>query len=220
MGTELPKPFLKISGKPILEHTLHRFAGLESLRQVIVAASRDDFERIDRILNRLPDRIESAVVEGGSERQDSIYNALLKSDDSVGLIAIHDAVRPLVTEQEIRSCLEAAAREGAAILAAPMRDTIKLVDNEGRIRETPDREVLMRAQTPQIFRRDLILRAYENARTKNLMGTDDAALAEAIGVRVQIVEGSEQNIKITWPVDLKLAELLLAAKDQNKEGSR
>jgi 2-C-methyl-D-erythritol 4-phosphate cytidylyltransferase len=212
IGSEIAKPFLRVAGKSLLGHTVSRFAAIDGLIQVIIATTPDYFDEAFSVKNWLPETVSFQVIEGGSERQFSIDNALQKADKSAVLIAIHDAVRPLVSENCVVKCLEKANESGAAILGVPVKDTIKKVNDGGLILETPDRNMLWQAQTPQIFRQDLIRKAYQNAINENYLGTDDASLVEYYGERVFIVEGNQQNIKITYPLDLQIAEILLTDK--------
>lgn len=217
IGEDLPKPYLEIAGKTILGHTVSRFAGFGSLTQVVIASTAEYFELAGSVKTLLPDHVSLKIIKGGVERQDSINNAIKVIDDGVDLIAIHDAVRPFVKPESIQACLRAAATAGAAILAVPAKDTIKKINDDYRILETPDRKYLWQAQTPQIFNRGLIRRAYENAEEHHFLGTDDASLVEFLGEQVVVVEGSRENFKITYPLDLQLAELLLNSNQSNSE---
>lgn len=209
MQKETPKPFLKIEGKTILEHTVSRFIGFNKLIRVIIVTSEDYFDSAGDIGRILPDGVQFNVIEGGTERQHSIYKALQHVGDSGGLVAIHDAVRPFIKPEEIARCLDAAQQTGAAIVGMPLRDTIKEVGDDERILNTPDRKHLWQAQTPQIFRVAIIREAYEKAHKLNYLGTDDASLVEAIGKNVVVVEGSIENFKITYPSDLEIVKILL-----------
>lgn len=216
IGGELPKPFIRIGGKTILEHTVHRFTGFKSLVQIVIATSPDFREEAEVLRSVIPKRVSLTIINGGTERQDSILNAIKVVDPSVELVAVHDAVRPFVTSGLIQLCLEAAVSFGAAIPAIPVKDTIKKVTDENLIIETPDRKVLRLAQTPQIFRAGLIRKAYTNAKDHNFSGTDDASLIEFMGENVVVVKGSRENFKITYPLDLQLAELLIDKQSNNQ----
>lgn len=209
MGTDIPKPYLLLKGKTVLERTLSCFQGLDSMRQVIISTSDTYKEQTSDILNRLFDGVDTAVVDGGERRQDSIYNAFQKISDSISYVAIHDAVRPFIKKDRITSCLSKAVESGAAIIGVPVKDTIKQVNSHGFIKETPDRSQLWQAQTPQIFRKDLYGDSFQFAKQKNVEVTDDASLFEAFGKDVQMVEGDRENFKLTYPIDFKIAELLV-----------
>ncbi|MEX1062259.1 MAG: 2-C-methyl-D-erythritol 4-phosphate cytidylyltransferase [Balneolaceae bacterium] len=212
MAEDVPKPYLEIAGKTILEHTLRRFTGFVSLRQIIVATSRGFIQKAEQLRDRIPGRIEFNVVRGGKERQGSVMNALRVANQSVGLVAIHDAVRPFISQEEIRQCLDVADKSGAAVLGMPAGDTIKRINEKGHIVETPDRRSLWQAQTPQIFRLELIGEACEYARRYGYQGTDDSSLVEFLGKKVTLVGGSGSNFKITYPFDFQMAKMLLDQK--------
>ena len=150
MGTHTPKPFLTLNGKTILEHTISAFAKVDEVVDIRIATSVDWFDQVEAILNKFADDVESAsVIEGGDERQHSIFNALQSLDNSIDLIAVHDAVRPFVSAELIRKCAHRASEVGGAIVAVPAKDTIKKLGDGFEISETPDRSKLWQAQTPQ-----------------------------------------------------------------------
>lgn len=209
MGSETPKPYLMLKGKSVLEHTLSCFQEIESLKQVIVSTSVSYHDQTQEILNRLFDEIETSVVEGGKRRQDSIYNAFKNVSDSIPYVAVHDAVRPFIKAERITECLHAAIKTGASIIGVPVKDTIKRVDADRIITDTPDRAQLWQAQTPQIFNKDLYEKAYRNASHHDVEVTDDASLFEAAGRAVRIVEGDRENLKLTYPIDFQIAEMLV-----------
>lgn len=209
MGTEIPKPYLELAGKSILEHSVSRFLSLEGLTRVIVAASGQYVEQAEKILNNiLPSSVVGQCVKGGAERQDSITNALDQVGD-VDLVMVHDAVRPFVNEEAIKECCKVASKVGGAVLGIPAKDTIKRVDEKQYIQETPPRKLLWQTQTPQVFQKQIIVEAYEQAQDNNIEATDDAFLVEQLGQKVKMVEGDQSNIKITYPLDLQLAKQLI-----------
>ena len=209
MGSAIPKPFIKVGGKSILEHTISRFVEFDEVVQIIVATSENYIQEIEEMVEKFKGEVQFDVVEGGSERQYSIYNALKFIDEEIDLIAVHDAVRPFVRVELIEECCRVAEKAGGAVLGVPAKDTIKKVNSALAIEETPNRSFLWQAQTPQIFQRQLLIDAYESAIEGEYVGTDDASLVERINGRVQMVEGDRENLKITYPVDLKIAELIL-----------
>jgi 2-C-methyl-D-erythritol 4-phosphate cytidylyltransferase len=212
-GGQTPKQFIEIAGAPILTHTLSRFDACEEIGAIIVALRPEEIETFGRSLGAREFRKPIRLVGGGAERSDSILNALAAAQEfRPELVAVHDAVRPFVTPERISAVLRRAREVGAAILAGPATDTLKEVEN-GMIQRTIDRRRVWRAQTPQAFRYELLLRANEEARASNLpsaLATDDAFLVERLGLPVAVVEGSPNNIKITTPEDLVLAESLFA----------
>lgn len=209
MGSDIPKPFLKVGDRSILEHTISRFLEVPELTEVIIATSKDHIPDIYSMLERISGDVILKVVEGGSERQFSIYNALKEISEETTLVAVHDAVRPFIRPALIIECCNKAKEFGGAVLGVPAKDTIKQVNEKNVIKATPDRSFLWQAQTPQVFQKELLIKAYESALKENFIGTDDASLVERIGGKVQMVEGDRENLKITYPVDLKIAELIL-----------
>jgi len=202
------KQLIELGGVPLLVHTLRRFEDCSAVDNVILVlqpsltaevlalASRHNFTKISR------------VVAGGAERQDSVYRGLqVITPETAGVVAIHDAARPFVRPDEIRTVIELAASKGAALLAVPATDTIKQV-RSGRVQRTLDRKGIYHAQTPQAFQYSIIREAYDRAFEDGFVGTDDSQLVERIGHRVSVVEGSYTNIKITRPFDLRLAEAI------------
>jgi 2-C-methyl-D-erythritol 4-phosphate cytidylyltransferase len=209
MQKETPKPYLQLSGKAILEHTVRRFLPLDGLQQIIVATAEEHQQAANEILRKVvPSKLIAECVVGGNERQDSIYNAL-QQISAVDLVIVHDAVRPFVTLQQIKNCCKAALDIGGAVLGVPAKDTIKRIDGQQMITETPSRKFLWQTQTPQVFRRELILEAYEQAKMDGFTGTDDASLVERLGAKVKMVQGARSNFKITYPLDFQLAQLLI-----------
>ena len=209
LQADIPKPFIEIAGASIIEHTIQKFLGVKGISHIVISTSAKYLDRAIKILDQtVPQNIKSEVVQGGKERQDSIYNALQMIDSS-DLVAVHDAVRPFITTNQIQQCCTIAAQDGGAIIAVPAKDTIKQVNHSHSILGTPDRSHLWQAQTPQIFKREIIKKAYHQAITDNFKGTDDASLAERIGATVKVVEGSRENFKITYPLDLQVANILL-----------
>lgn len=211
LDSEVPKPFITVSGHTVLAYTIRRFLALDSLQQILVATSQEYLEQTRHILDEiLPENRDISVkcVVGGKERQHSIHKALKKVED-VDLVMVHDAVRPFVKLAHIQNCCRAATEVGGAVLGVPVKDTIKRVDEKRLVLETPSRKHLWQTQTPQVFRRDLLVQAYKQAARDHFLGTDDASLVERLGATVKMVEGDRSNFKITYPLDLELAQLLI-----------
>lgn len=213
MKGKVPKQFLLLDGLPILVHTLKALELAPKIDEVIlvVPESQISFCRTE-IVNKYNLKKISKVIPGGEQRQDSVYEGLRAVSPDTDWVMVHDGVRPFVTQEMIGSAIETAkeAKDGA-VVAIPMRDTPKEVSSD-QITKTLDRERLWLAQTPQVFRRSLFLRAHEEARSQGIYGTDDAALVERLEGCVRIVLGSEENIKVTTPADLKLAEAIIATR--------
>ena len=215
MGCGVNKAFLSLDGKPILARTLLLLAQCREIEEIIVAAAPDEVEAVNQLVAELPELIPPCrVVPGGSERQYSVANALAQVDEAVEIVLVHDAARPLVTQETVSAAVAAAQEYGAAIVAVPVKDTIKQIDATGFVTATPDRKTLWSVQTPQAFTADLLRLAHETARRDGFLGTDEAVLVERLGRRVKIVPGSDRNIKITTPADIVMAQGLL--KPQNE----
>lgn len=209
LGAEIPKPYIKIAGKSILEYTLLKFKEVSGLGEVIVSTSEQYIDETRELISRVFPGLNCTVVEGGQERQDSIRNALEQISDKTGLIAVHDAVRPFVSKEDIENCIEEASRSGGAVLAIPARDTIKIARPNLEIESTPNRQKLWQAQTPQIFWASLLREAYQYAAEHDFLGSDDSSLVEKIGGKVVLVKGSGKNFKITHPNDLDMARYFI-----------
>lgn len=210
MGSRLPKPFIELMGAPILEHTIRSFVEVGIISQILIATSKEWFGVVEKIFQSFSEfGIDMQVVEGGEERQYSIHNAISHIRNDIDLIAVHDAVRPFVKKSQIEQCCTVALEAGGSILAVPAKDTIKKVDEHFVIESTPDRSVLWQAQTPQVFKKDLLISSYKSALESGYLGTDDASLVERFGGQVKVVEGDRENLKITYPIDLEVAKLIL-----------
>lgn len=212
MGSDTPKPYLTIAGKSILEHTLLKFRGVDAIQEVIISTSEVFKKQTFQIAKSVFPNIDVKVIEGGAERQESVAKALQFVSGSAGLIAIHDAVRPFVSETLIADCIKQAndSKLDGVILAVPAKDTIKEVSGKSIIERTPEREKMWQAQTPQVFKRGVLIKAYSEAAIKKYMGTDDSSLVEMIGGKVSVIESRADNFKITYPLDLQLAKLILS----------
>jgi len=209
MASDRPKQFLQLAGTPIIFHTLVPFEECASIQEVIVVLPAEEAAAFLTIAGKRGLRKLSRVVPGGVTRADSVKRGLLAvRPATAGIVAVHDGVRPFVTVEEIEDTIEAARRDGAAILTTPVTDTIKQVSG-GRVVNTLERRDLRRALTPQCFRYELLRRAYEQADVNDPSLTDESALVEKIGVPVTTIEGSSRNIKITTPQDLAVAEAFI-----------
>lgn len=210
MGNATPKPFLPIQGIPIIIHTLRCFDAATSIDEVVIAVSESLRDSLVDLIQSHGIRKVTQVVNGGAERQDSVRLGFEACDaDLCEVVVVHDAARPLVSPSEINEVVAAAQKNGAAILGAPLKETIKQVD-AGRIQKTIDRSQLWGAQTPQAFRYEIFAQAVAQAMSDNFLGTDDASLVERIGAPITMVRGSYRNIKVTTPEDIEIAALWLA----------
>ena len=210
MGANVRKPFIMIGEKPIFFYTLEKFSKLKRVKEIIfVVNEKDRSTVIEKWSDELKAYKVTNIVTGGERRQDSIYNGLSHLDPDTNIVLVHDAVRPLVKNDEIEAVIKVTEEKGAAIVASPMKLTVKKVDSNLEIVETVPRHDLWMAQTPQGFKRDLLVNAYDKIKDTIDEFTDDAEVVEKAGHTVGIVSGSYDNIKITTREDLKLAELLL-----------
>jgi len=208
LGARVPKAFVSLNGKPMVEYSLQAFQECQSVAEIILV--KPAFYQINglRYFGKYPKLL--AIVPGGQERLDSVRAGLNMVSQDSKVILIHDAARPLIRAEQIAAVARTAERYGAAILAVPVTDTIKQI-KAGRITGTVDRSHLWKAQTPQGFKRQLLKRSHFNR--KNVPATDDSQLVEMIKGKVHIVPGNDSNIKITTPVDLEMASWLLKKKN-------
>ncbi|MBR2180038.1 MAG: 2-C-methyl-D-erythritol 4-phosphate cytidylyltransferase [Selenomonadaceae bacterium] len=209
MHSSINKNFLELDGQPILVHTLLKFSRSDMIDKLIIAAAIDEVELVEEMLNCAEGLKPFQVVVGGSERQYSIANALKVVSDDCDVVLVHDAARPLVSLNTVEEVVETARTYGGAIAAMPEKNTIKVIDDDGFVVDTPPRSKLVSVQTPQGFRRDIILKAYEQAERDNFLGTDDSSLVERLGYKVKIVKSDYKNIKITTPEDILIAKAFL-----------
>jgi 2-C-methyl-D-erythritol 4-phosphate cytidylyltransferase len=208
------KPFAPLANRPVWLHSAERFLAREDVKQLVLLISVEDRDYFDFKFSANTAILGIDVVDGGAERADSIERALGRVKPDMDFIAVHDAARPCLANEWITSVFEAAEKSGAAILAVPVSGTLKRVAADHTVAETIPRESLWEAQTPQVFRRQLLLEAY--AKRGDFRATDDAQLVERIGHPVTVVLGSSINLKITTREDLRLAEQALSALPKPK----
>ena len=204
LGKGRNKTLISVGGVPILARTVSVFQNMDEVREIIIVTGSGEIDEVREIVHAGNFSKVKGVFEGGETRQLSVVNGLRHV--TCPLVGIHDGARPFVTAQTARRTFEAAEKYGAAVACVPVTDTIKVTD-DGFVTDTPQRSKLFAAQTPQAFKTELIRRAYANAAEKNISLTDDASAAEAMGVRVAVVEGSAENVKITAPRDLEAFEM-------------
>ena len=210
MGTSIQKQYLHISGKPVLYYALQTFHDSEMIDDIIlvVGEGQQEYCRTE-ILDRYGMDKVKKIVQGGAERYHSVWNGLQEVQE--GYVFIHDGARPFVNEEIITRAYEAVVENQACVVAMPVKDTIKIADTEGFAKETPNRTYIWQVQTPQVFAVDVVKKAYSLLMEETqIQVTDDAMVVEQmLGIRVKLVEGSYENIKITTPEDLKIAECFL-----------
>ncbi len=213
MGGGRPKQFLEIAGKSILGRTLETFTRLSFLTHILVVVPRDHLDEAEALGAAVSARCKSGVllriVAGGIERQDSVYNGLQALPSGCDWVIVHDGVRPFASPALIESTWRASRETGAAIAALPAMETVKQVV-QGKVARTLPRDQLWLVQTPQVFKKALLVEAYEKAREQGWVGTDDASLVELLGGTVSVVQGERTNIKVTTPEDLLWGEWFLS----------
>lgn len=209
MQVGLNKVFLTLAGKPMLLRTLLTFSKVPDVGELIIAVGADEVEPVTSLLGCVKGLAPWRVVEGGTERQYSIRNGLALVSEEADIVLVHDAARPLIRRDTIEELIRIVRAKGAAIIAVPEKNTIKIAAEDGTVAATPPRSSLWQVQTPQGFRKDILMEANRKADEDGFLGTDDASLVERLGVPVRIVRGEYSNIKVTTPEDMVVAEAIL-----------
>lgn len=210
METSMKKPYLMLLDKPILSHTIERFEQNSVIDEIFIIVDESDFTICNkRVIAPFRFRKVRGLVAGGETRQVSVYNGIRTLSEDVDFVIVHDGVRPFLNDEIIFKCIEAAAEFGASVSAVPVKETIKVANDDLFIDHTPERDHLWRVQTPQVFRKSILLEAHDKAIEDGISAPDDATLIEKLGVPVKLVMGSYRNLKLTTPEDLKIAETLL-----------
>ncbi|HEV2178291.1 MAG TPA: 2-C-methyl-D-erythritol 4-phosphate cytidylyltransferase [Terriglobia bacterium] len=217
MGTDTPKQFLALEGVPIFVHTLRKFVSSGVIDEIFVALRPEDMERARSEMEREGFSKPVRLMEGGPTRQDTVARALAVAPPSTEIIVVHDAVRPFLEPGMLQRVVEAARKQGAAILGIPSVDTVKQVERQSVLGTIP-RERIVLAQTPQAFRAPVLREAFARAEADGFHATDESSLVERLGVAVTVLMGSDRNIKITKPSDLPLARLYLAQESVKADG--
>ncbi|MBC8591613.1 2-C-methyl-D-erythritol 4-phosphate cytidylyltransferase [Wansuia hejianensis] len=207
MGSKINKQFIAIDNKPILAHTLEKFEQCQYIDEIILVSKEEEVEYCRKeIVRKYGFKKVNKIIRGGKERQDSIYNGLLALNEKTDIVLTHDGARPFVRIKNIEDGIKGVLEYGACVIGVPVKDTIKVIDESKGIHHTPKRDLLWAAQTPQCFWTHLIKKGYEYAITEGIVGTDDSSLVEKMGHEVKMIMGNYDNIKITTPEDLIVAE--------------
>ncbi|WP_454062626.1 2-C-methyl-D-erythritol 4-phosphate cytidylyltransferase [Candidatus Nitrospira salsa] len=213
MGGATPKQFLSLGGIPLLVYSLQTLDAVESISEIIVVIPEADRQYCqEAVVDRFDIQKVTHIVPGGRRRQDSVRNGVLAFQNQPDFVVVHDGVRPFVSREIVEQAVKSACMHGASLVAIPMKDTVKRVNERGVVTETLPREQLWLAQTPQVFRYSWLVEAHKMAEEKNLDATDDAGLIEQLGYPVTIVHGSSLNMKMTRPEDLALGESILLSR--------
>ena len=218
MGTEIPKQFLDLNGKPLLYYSLKTFQDSPLIHEIILVINEEYQEYCrEKILKPYGLTKVSKMTEGGAERYDSVY-AGLKACDGCDYVFIHDGARPFVNEDMIWRCIESVRENQACVVGMPAKDTVKIADEDGYISSTPSRDKVWIVQTPQVFAYELVFGAYSRMLESDAAGiTDDAMVVESFGnQKVKLIKGSYENIKITTPEDIKIAQMFEDEKSFKK----
>ena len=220
MGMSVKKQYILLDGREVLAHTLDVFERCNSINEIIIVVSSDEIEKVNReIIDNYKYSKNIKVVAGGEKRQDSVYEGLKVISNEIEYVAIHDGARPFIEANLIEKTIDMVKEKEAVVLGVPVKDTIKEVEtNEGIniVSNTPDRSKLWAIQTPQVFKKQLILSAYEYIKKENMVVTDDSMVAEAYGIKVYIVQGDYKNIKITTKEDLVMGQAIINMKKTYK----
>ena len=214
MGGRVKKQFLELAGRPLLYYSMKCFQDSPLIGRIILVSSPDSVGYCrTQIVEKYGFTKTAAIVPGGAQRYDSVYAGLCACREAAEdeLVFVHDSARPFVTEEMLQRCFHAAQKNGACSAGMPSKDTVNLTDADGVVQMVPDRKNVWIVQTPQVFRLELLKKAHESLRSRNMEGiTDDVAVVRsALGVPVQMVQGDYRNIKITTPEDLIVAEGIL-----------
>lgn len=199
---------LHVMDKPILSYSLEAFERSSCISDVVLVVAERDRSEIDSMLKQGEFSKVKRIVSGGETRQDSSRIGV-STAESADIVAVHDGARPFVSQKTIDACLKSAKRYGSGVVAVPAKDTMKRATADGIVEETIDRSTLWIVQTPQVFRYDILRKAHEKACRDGFVGTDEASLVERLGSEVRLVEGEYENIKVTTPEDLSLAQIIL-----------
>jgi 2-C-methyl-D-erythritol 4-phosphate cytidylyltransferase len=210
MKAGINKQFLMLQGETVISYTINAFNQCNEIDEIIIVTAPDELEYFqDKVLNKYSFQKVKAIISGGSERQQSAYNGVKSVSTNSEIVLIHDGARPFVSQQTIIDCINEARKHGAASAGMPSKDTIKLVNEHNIVDTTPQRDRVWITQTPQVFKYNLIKEAHEAAIEKGITATDDAMLVEMMGKSVKMVAASYENIKITTPEDISIAEQLI-----------
>lgn len=212
MGLGYNKQFLSLMGQPILAHTIRLFEKSNYVSEIVIVGAESDLHLIKELVDDYQFEKVAAIVPGGTQRQDSVRAGVQALSTTIRRVVVHDGARPLLPLQAFHQFLRETDAYSAAIMGIQLKDTVKRIDLSGHVLETPPRECLRAVQTPQIFDRVILEEAHQKAVAAGFYGTDDASLLEWLGHPVRMVEGSPENIKVTTPEDLWLAERILSIR--------
>jgi len=203
------KPYINLGARPILIHTLSKFASFAFIKNINLVVNRKDLKIAAKLIQKTNIKKDIKIIKGGKIRSASVYQGLINTPRDCEYVVIHDAVRPFFKKELLKMLIKQAKKYGASILATPVKPTIKEVTKNHIIERTLVRKKLWEAQTPQAFKKDILIKAYKRAHCGKKKAPDDSSLVEKLGIKVKIVPSDDENIKITTPVDLSLAKTLI-----------
>lgn len=212
-GSDIPKQFLEIDDIPVIAHTISKFENCNEIKEIVISVHKDYLVYCSDIVKKFGFKKVTTVLEGGKTRQQSVFKGIKVLSSDVDYVLIHDAARPMVSIDTITKCCEAVRKYGASAAGSKVVDTLKLSEDGDFIQGTVDRSKMWQIQTPQCFNRDLILKFHKNAAFEGFEATDDCMLAEHYGQKIKLIESGRDNIKITEPKDLIIAEVLLRCSE-------
>ncbi len=218
MGKGREKQFLMLAKLPLIVHTLQTFQDSASINEIILVVPDDGIDYCKQeIVNSYKFTKVKKIVSGGKKRQESVFNGLKSVSLEMDLVVVHDGVRPFLSKSILENSIKKAKEKGAAVVAIPVKDTLMKISDQVMVTEWQNRDSIWRIQTPQVFKKEIIISAFEKALKDNFCGTDESILVTRLGIPVYVVDGSELNIKITTPEDIVLGESILRLHHSFKE---
>tara|TARA_B100000315_G_scaffold43510_1_gene38417 strand:- start:9401 stop:10096 length:696 start_codon:yes stop_codon:yes gene_type:complete len=210
MGKGRKKQFLLLAKVPIIVHTLQTFQNSDYINEIILVVPDDGIDYCKQeIVNSYKLTKVKKIVSGGKKRQDSVFNGLKSISQETNIVVVHDGVRPFLSKPILENSIKKAKEKGSVVVAIPVKDTLMKISDQRIVTEGQNRDSIWRIQTPQVFKKEILISAFEKAREDNFCGTDESTLVSRLGIPVYVVNGSELNIKITTPEDIVLGESIL-----------
>lgn len=209
MKMDINKQFIKLNEKEIVAYTIEKFYNHSNIQDIVVVVREEEAKFLEKEILEKYNFKNIKIAFGGKERQNSVYNGLKMLDKDCKNVLVHDGARPFVSKEIIDNSINAVKNYNAVVVGVPVKDTIKIVNKDNDIVDTPDRSMLWAVQTPQTFNYEILMKAYENAFKNEFYGTDDAMLVEHVGYKVKMIEGSYNNIKVTTPEDINIGIQIL-----------
>ncbi|HJP18902.1 MAG TPA: 2-C-methyl-D-erythritol 4-phosphate cytidylyltransferase [Nitrospinota bacterium] len=221
MGKGRKKQFLMLGENPVIVYTLQTFEKSDSINEIILVVPDDGIDYCKQeIVNSYKFTKVKKIVTGGEKRQESVFNGLKSVSREMDLVAVHDGVRPFLSKSILENSIKKAKEKGSVVVAIPVKDTLMKISDQGMVVGGQNRDSIWRIQTPQIFKKEILISAFEKALKDNFCGTDESTLVARLGIPVYVVNGSELNIKITTPEDIDLGESIMMAQSKKQDGTR